>query len=85
MRSVKIISLRTVKRMVERSFSRSNVSFDTKRKLSEKLAGSNNGNYGKRWITDGVANMKIKSDQIIPDGWMYGRNVKHIVGFRGGY
>jgi hypothetical protein len=50
---------------------------ETKRKMSEakkgKYNGSNNPQYGTRWITNGAENKKIKKEEIIPTGWIAGR------------
>ena len=49
---------------------------ETKRKISEansKMTGSRNSQFGTMWITDGHENKKIKSVDIIPEGWYKGR------------
>jgi hypothetical protein len=50
---------------------------ETKQKMSEskkkKYDGSNNPQYGKCWITNGIQSKMIKRDEIIPDGWRFGR------------
>lgn len=50
------------------------VSEETKHKISEAGKGRNNSNYGKMWITDGVNNLKILKEDIIPSGWYKGRS-----------
>lgn len=42
---------------------------------SMKLAqsGGNNSQYGSRWINDGVFDKKIKNDESLPEGFVYGR------------
>lgn len=35
--------------------------------------GSNNPNYGKVWITDGVHNKHISPDEELPYGWWRGK------------
>jgi len=49
------------------------VSNETKKKLSVLNTGENNPNYGTKWITNGVINMKINNEEIIPEGWYQGR------------
>lgn len=53
---------------------------ETKSKMSnsmkEKSAGSNNSQYGSMWITNGTSSVKIKKDDLIPDGWKKGRKMK---------
>jgi group I intron endonuclease len=50
---------------------------ETKRKMSEakkgKYNGSNNPQYGTKWITNGTENKKIKKEETIPTGWEAGR------------
>lgn len=36
--------------------------------------GMTNSQYGTMWITNGIQNKKIKSDNVIPQGWKRGRN-----------
>ena len=52
---------------------------ETKKKMSEakkgKYNGSNNPQYGTKWITNGTENKKIKKEEIIPIGWKFGRVV----------
>lgn len=45
--------------------------------------GSKNSQYGSMWITDGITNKKIKSVDIIPDGWYKGRVVQGAAGRSG--
>lgn len=40
--------------------------------------GVNNSQYGTMWITDGMANRKIKKDDVIPEGWRKGRKVLSV-------
>jgi hypothetical protein len=53
---------------------------DSKRMIGEKNAtamiGKGNSQYGTMWITNGVENKKIKSVDIIPEGWYKGRKIK---------
>lgn len=53
---------------------------ETKAKMSAnskgKTSGSKNSQFGSKWITNGTQNKKIKINDIIPDGWYYGRTVK---------
>lgn len=35
--------------------------------------GKKNSQYGTMWITDGIHNLKIKNDGLIPFGWKKGR------------
>ena len=52
---------------------------ETKRKIggaaSKHQKGKGNSQYGTMWITDGLANRKIKKDGTIPSGWTRGRTV----------
>ncbi len=59
------------------------VSNKTRQQISASSLRENNHNYGTRWITDGSNNKKIEGTDALPKGWRYGRNVKHIEGFRG--
>ncbi len=48
---------------------------ETKARMREKAqqkVGCLNSQFGSRWVTNGIKNMKIK-DEEIPDGWKYGR------------
>ena len=38
--------------------------------------GERHSQYGTMWITDGIANRKIKKDAAIPEGWRKGRQIK---------
>jgi group I intron endonuclease len=40
---------------------------------SIKQRGINNSQFGKCWITNGIENMMILKDNIIPEGWKLGR------------
>jgi hypothetical protein len=42
--------------------------------ISAQQMGSNNSQYGKKWITDGAQSIKIDKTEIIPDGWRAGRH-----------
>lgn len=44
--------------------------------LSKQSSGSNNSQYGTRWITNGIENQKIKKTDNIPEGWNIGRTLK---------
>lgn len=52
---------------------------ETKKKIGEinskKQKGKNNSQFGTRWITNGIENKKIKTQDLIPDGWRLGRNL----------
>lgn len=62
------------------SFTGKTHSADTKTIISTKAkihqSGSGNSQYGTMWITDGFKNLKIKIDDLIPDGWNKGRTLK---------
>jgi hypothetical protein len=45
-------------------------------KNSVHQQGSNNSQYGTCWITNNIANKKIKKTDIIPEGWTLGRTIK---------
>lgn len=48
----------------------------TKRIIGEKNAamkGEKNSQYGSMWITNGIESQKIKTVEVIPDGWYKGR------------
>lgn len=53
---------------------------ETKLKMSEKKIGqgkgSNNSQYGKRWITNEKESKKISKGDLIPLGWRLGRKIK---------
>lgn len=53
---------------------------ETKRKISiansVSQSGSKNSQFGSMWITNGTENKKIKSIDLIPDGWYKGRVTK---------
>ena len=34
--------------------------------------GKSNSQYGTKWITNGSENKKIKKEDTLPDGWVYG-------------
>lgn len=38
--------------------------------------GTTNSQYGTMWITNGIDNKKIKSTDILPEGWNRGRKVR---------
>ncbi|MFW6377072.1 MAG: hypothetical protein ACOCZ5_00355 [bacterium] len=50
---------------------------ETKKKIGKinslKQKGNNNSQYGTRWITNGIENKKISKNNIVPNGWKYGR------------
>lgn len=50
--------------------------------MSEKLkgtgVGSNNSQFGKCWITNGIESKTIKKDDVLPDGWKFGRVIKKV-------
>jgi hypothetical protein len=50
---------------------------ETKRKISETIkgfgVGSDNSQFGTRWITNGKENKKIHQYGVIPEGWKLGR------------
>lgn len=51
---------------------------ETKQKMSisaKKRIGDKNSQYGSFWITDGKENKKLKSGEIMPEGWYKGRKV----------
>lgn len=35
--------------------------------------GEGNSQFGTRWITEGTLNRKISKDDLVPEGWKYGR------------
>ena len=43
--------------------------------------GSNNSQYGTKWITDGNVSIKIKAGDVVPDGWKYGYINEKLSGF----
>jgi group I intron endonuclease len=45
-----------------------------KNSVSQKR--NKNSQYGTFWVTDGISNKKIKSNQDIPEGWFKGRNIQ---------
>ena len=51
--------------------------YETKKLIGEKnsiaMKGSGNSQYGTMWINNGIESRKIKSIDIIPDGWYKGR------------
>ena len=53
---------------------------ETKQKIglanSISQRGNKNSQYGSFWITDGEKSKKIKSVDIIPEGWYKGRKIK---------
>jgi len=48
-------------------------SLSTITRIKEKISGSNNPNYGKFWITNGIKNMMVRNNSDIPEGWYRGR------------
>ena len=48
---------------------------DTFSKINHQQ-GSNNSQFGKCWITNGIENLKISKFDTIPDGWFKGRTLK---------
>ena len=50
---------------------------DTKKLLSKLNKGSNNPNYGKRYITNEIVNKLIMKDESLPEGWRYGCKQNH--------
>ena len=62
------------------SFSGKTHSQETKNKIGAQNAlkqkGSRNSQFGSMWITNGTENKKIKSIDIIPEGWYKGRVTK---------
>ena len=52
---------------------------ESKRKIGESNKGKgiskNNAQFGSCWITNGFDNKKIKKNEIIPNGWYYGRKL----------
>ena len=52
---------------------------ETKRKIGLKnsmYTGPKNSQFGTMWITNGTENKKIKSIDLIPEGWYKGRVIK---------
>ena len=53
---------------------------ETKEKIGKsnsiKQKGSNNSQFGKCWITNGVESKKIMKGDQIPEGWKLGRKIK---------
>lgn len=50
---------------------------ETKMKLRKpKNIGVENSQFGTMWITDGLRNKKIRSEESIPEGWQKGRKLK---------
>lgn len=48
----------------------------TRALMTQLATGDNNSQYGTMWITDGVFNMKIDRDKLLPEGWEKGRVLK---------
>jgi GIY-YIG catalytic domain len=46
-------------------------------KNSIAMSGSGNSQHGTMWITNGVESLKIKSVDLIPEGWYKGRVIKN--------
>ncbi len=55
-------------------------SFRERFSLAQKISqlGLNNSQFETFWITDGKQNKKIKTNEIIPDGWYKGRKLKEL-------
>jgi hypothetical protein len=55
---------------------------ESKKKIGEKNSihqkGSGNSQYGTMWITNGIESIRIKKNDIIPEGWKKGRIIKNI-------
>jgi len=55
---------------------------ESKKKIGEKNSihqkGSGNSQYGTMWITNGIESIRIKKNDIIPEGWKKGRVIKNI-------
>ena len=53
---------------------------ETKKKIGEKNSfsqkGEKNSQFGKFWITNGLENLFVSKDDIIPSGWKRGRVMK---------
>lgn len=45
--------------------------------MAESQSGNGNSQYGTMWINNGIESRKIKSIDIIPDGWHKGRVKKN--------
>lgn len=65
----------------EGSFKNRKHSEDTKRIIGEKnsiaMRGEGNSQYGSIWITNGTESQKIKTVDVIPEGWYKGRVIKN--------
>lgn len=49
---------------------------ETKRRIgvaNSLMTGQRNSQYGSCWITNGTENRKLRSDDILPEGWVKGR------------
>ena len=61
------------------NFTNKSHSEESKRKIGEanstKQKGTNNSQYGKCWITNGIENQKIYKSDLIPEGWKLGRKM----------
>jgi group I intron endonuclease len=55
---------------------------ESKKKIGEKNSihqkGLGNSQYGTMWITNGIESIRIKKNDIIPEGWKKGRVIKNI-------
>lgn len=56
------------------------LSEETKKKIGESNSisqkGNKNSQFGTMWVTNGKESIKIKKDQLIPNGWIKGRTLK---------
>lgn len=53
-----------------------NTSEEFSRIQSERQTGECNSQFGTMWITDGINNKKINSNEEIPEGWKKGRTLE---------
>ena len=44
--------------------------------ICKQRIGDKNGSYGTRWVTNGNVSLKIKNDEVLPDGYSEGRSIK---------
>lgn len=71
------------KQKISKANKNKEISSETRNKIRLSTIGDKNHNFGSRWINNGKENKKIKGNNKLPDDWIYGRLVNHIVGFRG--
>lgn len=45
--------------------------------MRESQSGSGNSQFGTKWIHQGLVNRKIQKDELIPEGWEQGRQIKN--------